>query len=126
MATENKTNVLYISYDGMTDQLGQSQVIPYLEGLSKHGYHFTLLSFEKKERFKKYSLEISELLKKNNITWVPLFYTKKQHVLSTIWDVLFMKRKAFQLHRQKNFFLVHCRSYISSIVGLQMKRKFGL
>lgn len=46
-------NVLYLSYDGMTDQLGQSQVIPYLQGLSKEGYSFTLISFEKPERFEK-------------------------------------------------------------------------
>ena len=40
----------------MTDPLGQSQVLPYLIGLTKEGYQFTILSFEKKERFinKKY------------------------------------------------------------------------
>ncbi len=32
-----ETKVLYLSYDGMTDPLGQSQVIPYLVGLSKRG-----------------------------------------------------------------------------------------
>ena len=30
--------VLYISLDGMTDPIPQSQVIPYMEGVSKHGY----------------------------------------------------------------------------------------
>lgn len=39
-------NVLYISYDGMTDPLGQSQVLPYLTGLSKSGYRFKLVPFE--------------------------------------------------------------------------------
>lgn len=116
--------VLYISYDGMTDQLGQSQVIPYLLGLSKKGYQFTLLSFEKPERFKKYEAEISSLLREGNIDWVPVSYTKKPPVLSTMWDVLRMKRRAFQLHREKKFEIVHCRSYLSSLVGLQMKRKF--
>ena len=48
---EVNKNVLYISYDGMTDPLGQSQVLPYLIGLSKSGYSFDLISFEKKERF---------------------------------------------------------------------------
>ncbi len=37
--------VLYISYNGMLDALGQSQVIPYLKELSKLGVQFTLLSF---------------------------------------------------------------------------------
>jgi glycosyltransferase involved in cell wall biosynthesis len=118
--------VLYISYDGMTDQLGQSQVIPYLIGLSKKGFQFTLLSFEKQERFGKYKEEISSLLQKHNIDWVPLDYTKKPPVFSTLWDVWRMKRKAFQLHFQKKFVIVHCRSYITSLVGLELKKKFGV
>jgi len=40
-------SVLYISYNGMLDPLGQSQVIPYLRELSKAGVRFTLLSFER-------------------------------------------------------------------------------
>lgn len=119
-------NVLYISYDGMTDQLGQSQVIPYLEGLSKEGYRFTLLSFEKKERFGEHASEISSLLKKSNIEWVPLPYTKKPPIFSTIWDILRMKQKAFELHRKNKFSIVHCRSYLASLVGLRMKRNFGM
>ena len=31
------SRVLYISYDGMTDALGQSQVLPYLCGLAQRG-----------------------------------------------------------------------------------------
>ncbi len=119
-------NVLYISYDGMTDPLGQSQVIPYLEGLSKEGYVFTILSFEKKERFAKHSDEIAQRLKRSNIDWLPLSYTKSPPVLSTVWDVWRMKRKAFELHREKRFSIVHCRSYISSLVGIQLKQKLGL
>ena len=48
--------VLYITYDGLTDPLGQSQILPYLKGLAKHGYQFTILSFEKKDRFQKEKL----------------------------------------------------------------------
>ena len=43
--------ILYISYDGMTDQLGQSQVIPYMQGLAKLGQKITILSAEKKDAF---------------------------------------------------------------------------
>lgn len=45
--------ILFISYDGMTDPLGQSQVIPYLQGLSKQGYEIFLLSCEKNKPFNK-------------------------------------------------------------------------
>ena len=42
-----KHAILYISYDGMLEPLGQSQVIPYLGMLSKK-YKIFLISFEKK------------------------------------------------------------------------------
>jgi hypothetical protein len=53
--------VLYISYDGMTDPLGQSQVIPYLAGLSAKGYVFTLISCEKEDAYKKNRDKIDKL-----------------------------------------------------------------
>src|SRR5215212_2571579 len=43
--------VLFISYNGMLDPLGQSQVIPYLRELAKRGVRFTLLSFERDKAF---------------------------------------------------------------------------
>jgi hypothetical protein len=126
MGVSNNKNVLFLSYDGMTDPLGQSQVIPYLQGLSKAGYSFTLISFEKPERFEKLSHTISQILKSDNIEWVPLPYTKKPPVFSTIWDLSRMKKKAYDLHRKKKFSIVHCRSYISALVGLEMKQKLGV
>jgi len=40
--------VLYISYDGALEPLGQSQIIAYLKGLSlSSGTEFTLITFEK-------------------------------------------------------------------------------
>ncbi len=43
--------VLYISYNGMLDPLGQSQVLPYLRELTTLGVRFTLLSFERAAAF---------------------------------------------------------------------------
>ena len=125
MDTTNK-KVLYISYDGMTDPLGQSQVIPYLRGLADEGFAITLLSFEKKERLDKNHSLISGILTEKNITWVPLLYTKRPPVFSTLWDVSKLISRATQLHRSENFAIVHCRSYISALAGLNLKRKFGV
>ena len=116
---------LYISYDGMTDPLGQSQVIPYLEGLAREGFVITLLSFEKKSPFQKHHVEIAEQLENAGIRWEVIKYSKKPPVFSTVFDLLRMKRKAYTLHKKENFRIIHCRSYISAFVGLWMKRKFG-
>ena len=43
--------ILYISYDGMTDSLGEGQVINYLIGLRAYDYKFDILSFEKPAKF---------------------------------------------------------------------------
>ena len=37
--------VLYLSYDGLTDGLGRSQVLPYIFGLEAKGHHFTTVSY---------------------------------------------------------------------------------
>ncbi len=116
-------NVLYISYDGMTDPLGQSQVIPYIQGLTKAGYRFTILSFEKKERFLRNGAAIRALLDASGISWEPQLFSTRPPVLSKIYDVWKMKRAVAKLHRQKKFSLVHCRSYIPASAGLELYRK---
>src|SRR5688572_2224646 len=94
-------SVLFISYDGMTDPLGQSQVLPYLAGLSKLGYQFTLLSCEKPERYTKYRIIIEEISRENNIDWQPISFTAKPPVLAKYYDIYRLKQKAVALHRQK-------------------------
>jgi hypothetical protein len=42
-----KAYILYLTYDGLNDPLGQSQILPYLEGLAEKGYGITVISFEK-------------------------------------------------------------------------------
>lgn len=116
-------NVLYLSYDGMTDPLGQSQVLPYLIGLSRQGYRFTIISFEKADRFEQEQAHILEICRQNEIDWHPLPYTKKPPVISTLRDVLKMNSLAKKLHKEKHFSLVHCRSYLSALVGLGFKKK---
>lgn len=69
--------ILYISYDGMTDPLGQSQVLPYLCKVAAEGFQFTLLSFEKKERYEKSRSVIEAICKENNIRWAPVFFFEK-------------------------------------------------
>ena len=120
------TNILYLSYDGMTDPLGQSQVLPYLAGLSKQGFVFHLISFEKEERFSKFREQIQQICDDSNIIWHPLSYTKKPPLLSTLWDVRRMKKLAYKLHTENQFKIVHCRSYLSALVGESMQQKFGI
>lgn len=120
-----KKKVLYISYDGLTDPLGQSQVIPYLIGLSAK-YTITIISCDKKINYQLRGSAIKKIFAENNIHWHPLEYTKKPPVLSTIFDLWKIKLKARSLQKKERFSIVHCRSYIASLIGLWMKKKYGI
>jgi glycosyltransferase involved in cell wall biosynthesis len=116
-------NVLYLSYDGLTDPLGQSQILPYLIGLKKFNLNFTVLSFEKKINFEKNKAVIIDKCNSNNINWIPLNYTKNPPILSTIFDLIKLNYKIKSLIKRESFSIIHCRSYIPAILGLKFKKK---
>lgn len=118
--------ILFISYDGMTDPLGQSQVIPYLQGLSKNGFQLFILSCEKQSAFLQNETAVKKMLSGYNIQWVPIDYTKKPPVLSTIKDIIKLKKKAKQIHRLYGIDMVHTRPGIPALVGLWMKQTMGI
>ncbi|MCE3278823.1 MAG: glycosyltransferase family 4 protein [Bacteroidetes bacterium] len=117
--------VLYISYDGMTDPLGQSQVMPYLCGLALKGYEITILSCEKKERFKKHNEYIAKALNTASVNWIPVPYSTLPSFLSKQLNLFRLQKKAYEFCKKNNPFIVHCRSYMAALIGLKIKNKFG-
>ena len=122
----NSKNILFISYDGMTDPLGQSQVIPYLEKLTQEGYHFTILSCDKPHKYKVHKTEVENIVKKIPINWVSLPYHKSPPVLSSVYDFYKMRQKAIALHKEYNFEMVHTRPGIPQLIALHLKKKLGI
>ena len=50
MSKLNESNIiLYLTYDGLADNIGQAQILPYLLGCSNKGFNFHVLSFEKEK-----------------------------------------------------------------------------
>ncbi len=118
--------ILYISYDGMTDPLGQSQVIPYLTGLQKKNFDITILSAEKRKNYSLHHERIEILLRKHNIKWEKIYYTKRPPIISTLFDILKLILKTKKIYKKNQFHIVHCRSYIAAFVGLYMKNKHNV
>lgn len=118
--------ILFISYDGMTDPLGQSQVIPYLSGLTKFGYTFTILCCDKPARYKLHKEYVQSLLDPYPIQWISLPYHKSPPVLSAWYDYRMLKRAAAKLHAEQKFDLVHTRSGTPALVGYWLKKKLGI
>lgn len=117
--------ILYICYDGLTDPLGQSQVIPYLIGLSRN-HQITIISCEKKERYHIQKETIQTLLNKHQINWLPVSYATFPPILSKQWNIARIKQKAINLCDNKKVDVVHCRSYMAALIGLYLKKKFNV
>jgi glycosyltransferase involved in cell wall biosynthesis len=117
--------ILYLTYDGLTDPLGQSQVLPYLAGLSKAGYRITLVSSEKPNR-KEQIRRLQEKVAALNIDWLHLPYTKSPPILSTLYDIWKIRRLCKSLFRKERYSIVHCRSYIPALIGVWLKRRYGV
>jgi glycosyltransferase involved in cell wall biosynthesis len=121
---------LFISYTGMLEPLGQSQVIPYLKELAGEGLEFTLLSFERRNAFtpdgQKRIRELETELAAADIEWYRLRYHKRFSLVATIYDVLNGIRYASALVKLKRIEIVHARSHIPATIGLALKRRFGL
>lgn len=113
--------VLYLTYDGLTDPLGQSQILPYLTRLARsHTIH--IVSFEKIRSEEKLASLRSEL-SSAGLGWTPLSYHKKPPVLSTVWDIVLLEYWCRRLWPKLKPQIVHCRSYITAIAGYHLRRK---
>ena len=128
--TLSNRRVLYISYNGMLDPLGQSQVIPYLKELSKLGVRFTLLSFETAKAYTSEGRARCERLRQElaaaEIDWRWLRYHKSPSLPATSYDVLAGIRYGSRLVREQQIEMVHARSYIPATIALRLKRRVGV
>lgn len=121
-----KPGVLYISYDGMLEPLGQSQVIAYLEHLvSEARVH--ILSFEKPaDRADDAKVAaIADRLARAGIAWHPLTYHKAPSVPATLYDIACGMAVAIWLCARHRLGLVHARSYPPALIGWVTKLLLG-
>jgi glycosyltransferase involved in cell wall biosynthesis len=111
-------SILYLTYDGLSDPLGQSQILPYLHGLANRGHDIMVISFEKS------SFAIATEDKK--LKTIQLKYHKSPPVLSTLYDLYLLKKEVEKMLKTQQVDIIHCRSYVMSLVGLWAKRKYDV
>lgn len=117
---------LFITYDGLLDPLGGSQILPYLKGIAAHPRSLHILSFEKPDRFAQGAQRLKAELSELGIGWTPLSFTTRAGKAGKLWDLARMYLTAIQLQRQQQFSIIHCRSYQAMQVGCLLKRLFGI
>src|SRR5436190_22933064 len=112
-----RPRVLYVSYDGAAEPLGQSQVVAYLELLSDVA-DITLISFEKALDA---TDEVGPRLRAAGIKWIPLRYHGWPPVLSTARDVIVGTRAIDREARRRPPDIVHVRSYVPALMACRAK-----
>lgn len=114
---------LFVSYNGLLDSLGQSQVLPYLRELRKDGHGIVILSFE---RHADQSLDrvraLREQLDKDGLHWHWLRYHKRPVVVSTLWDVLCGTVVACWLAVRHGVDALHARSQVAAAMAWPVVR----
>ena len=114
-------NTLYITFDGLSDPLGQSQILPYVCGLASKGYHINILSCEKTDRLEREKEGILKKISELPIHWQCIMYLEEGSAYSRFLYVQRLQAMAKAMIAEKKICLIHCRSYIASLVGLNLK-----
>jgi glycosyltransferase involved in cell wall biosynthesis len=119
-----KKKILYISYDGILEPLGHSQVLKYLELLSKN-FEITLISFEKINNKvpKRDLLAMQGHCLKKNIRWKPKKYHQGIFLLSHMMNIFNIIFYPFIEMLKKGHQIIHIRSYMPGL-GMPLLKTF--
>lgn len=121
----DKPTVLFITYDGMTDPLGQSQVLSYLVPISQSGYSIDIISYEKPGVFETKKYQVEQMIAGTDVQWYPLPYTKSPPVLSAMYDFEKGKQLVRKLAPKRKYAIVHSRSSMIGNIALLAKKITG-
>lgn len=113
--------VVYLTYDGLTDPLGQSQVMPYLRGLAERGHQIHVLSFEKSPARLRFSEPVAP-----GVRWTALRYHKTPTVPATAFDMLQGLSAAGLRALLDGADLLHARSLVSCTMAIPLARAADL
>lgn len=121
-----KTRILYISYDGMLEPLGQSQVLAYLERLTTTA-DISLISFEKPEDWANGDARaaLTRRIAAAGIRWTPLRYHRTPSAPATAYDIAAGTAAAIAIALRRRIGIVHARSYVAGLMALGVKRATG-
>jgi len=123
--TEVKKKVLYISYDGIMEPLGYSQVLKYLENLSID-FDITLISYEKSSSrtINKDFLQMKQYCIGKKINWEPKKYHQGLFLISHLINITSIFFSPFFQMVKNRHRIIHIRSYMPGLGILFLKTLF--
>lgn len=107
---------LYVSQNGMLENLGQSQVLPYLRGLAARDIAIDLLSFELPDADRDEIEALRSGLRDRGITWTPLQRRRDPRLQVKVAESAHGVLRAFTTALSRRPDLVHGRSYFPTAI----------
>ena len=113
--------VAYVSYDGLLEPLGASQVLPHVVGLAERGFDMGVVSFEKDEDLRDENAlgEVRARLSSHGVDWTHFRYHRRPTLPATAYDIAVATRHLRQIRPQ----VVHARSYVAATMASLGTRK---
>ena len=106
--------ILYLSFDGLADPLGKSQIIPYLLRCNnRHLFH--IYTLEKKQQLAKNKKIIKKI--KTHFHWKYNFFLETRNIFYKIFFYFIIFFKILFYKKNFIFHCIHCRGFLPSIIG---------
>lgn len=114
--------ILYLSYTGLCEPLGRSQVLNYMKKISLD-FSVTIVTFEKLEDFGTENFrQIQSECDEYGIQWIAKQYHSTPRLAATLLDVFQMVAISYKILKKNRQAIVHCRSYVTGLAGLILNR----
>jgi len=120
------SRILYITYDGLLEPLGRSQVIPLVQGLGRRDLAVEVLSFEKPQDLKELDAvaQTRRALEEAGVAWHPLSYHAWPSLPATGYDIWRGTRAIRRFIRvTRGDVILHARSYVAASMGLRGRER---
>jgi glycosyltransferase involved in cell wall biosynthesis len=121
-----RSSILYLCYLGISEPLVQTQVVPYLAGLSRGGHRILLLTFEPAPLSQEDRRLYRDSLHAAGIKWHSLRYHKWPALPATCADVLMGIIYGARLVRKCRIDVLHARGDIPAMIATVLKHLLGV
>ena len=120
---QSRAPTVFLSFTGLLEPLGRSQVLAYLEGISEH-FAVTVISLEKTADLadERELYLLGERCKKSGITWEYRKFRHNPPVLATAVNMLVLLSATVKIVKVRKPSVIHARSLLPAIVGMAIAK----
>ena len=129
MAVKSRPHIVYLSFDGLLEPLGYSQVARVVMELAQKGRcRFTICSLEKPADRKPSGREeaLEQRLRQRHVRWRRQGWSDGGNALDVARNVRAMSAMLADVIRDDGVDLVHARSYVAASVARRLGRRHGV